>query len=457
MKKQISIALAAAMLACSLFCGCRSDETDHKNDINHDNIKYENTYIDGQDYQFQFYNNPAFSKINQAENGYYFISNNYFYYIDGKTMKTTPLCSKPNCLHDKEDDADEKQNCNAYADTSIPDAYQQLVCYGNNIYYIRKYTDEDDEQTYSEIVRVSSDGSSRETLFRFDNSNPRIPPVTHRGYLYYPISTYTVTDKKDENGNTILDYDTKIYRFDLSKNKPDPEVLIENDEFGSDGNIIINEVNAYGNYLIISYSDFSEYIDSQGNRHSIGNSEQIISVNIQDKKIVRLSDVELPEKDTRISNIRFAGGKILFNLKNADSKLTNGIYTMNFDGTDIKKVITKTDEFRNALLSSDENYIYLSIHSDDKQIIQIYDQDFKLINTASLPAKDSGSGFQPGSGDKIICWGYEDLGAETTAEGFFSYGNHIRYYVNYVEKSELLKNNAELEWKNAFSLTTGED
>ncbi len=41
----------------------------------------------------------------------------YLYYVDKETMEYTPLCNKPNCLHQKETDPMKVTNCNAMVRT----------------------------------------------------------------------------------------------------------------------------------------------------------------------------------------------------------------------------------------------------------------------------------------------------------------------------------------------------
>ena len=71
-----------------LTCGCGSRELP-------------NTYVEGSDFQYMQVGSGA-ATVQQTEDGCYVIRNGYLYYIEEGTDIRLPLCSKADCLHDKE-------------------------------------------------------------------------------------------------------------------------------------------------------------------------------------------------------------------------------------------------------------------------------------------------------------------------------------------------------------------
>src|SRR5699024_757425 len=51
--------------------------------------------------------------IVEVEDGYYIIIRYYIYYVDKETMEYTPLCNKPNFLHQEETYQMKVMDCNA--------------------------------------------------------------------------------------------------------------------------------------------------------------------------------------------------------------------------------------------------------------------------------------------------------------------------------------------------------
>ena len=52
------------------------------------------------DFQSEYYDwTTEPHPIVEVENGYYMLVGYYLYYVDKETMEYTPLCNKPNCLH----------------------------------------------------------------------------------------------------------------------------------------------------------------------------------------------------------------------------------------------------------------------------------------------------------------------------------------------------------------------
>lgn len=67
------------------------------------------SFVEETDYQYQ-YNGEAGRYMARRKGTMYFAIGSYIYQMDEETEILTPLCNKPNCLHDKEADREKYQN-----------------------------------------------------------------------------------------------------------------------------------------------------------------------------------------------------------------------------------------------------------------------------------------------------------------------------------------------------------
>ena len=137
-------------------------------------------YIPGEDSQYMFHAQGLNTKIAATEDGYYLLIHNYIFYADKDTMKTTVLCNKPDCAHEKEMDPEKVLNCNAFMGSGFLHGFLSL--YKDRLYVFSDY-DNAQQKELPQLVSISLDGSNRQTEFL-------LPPETmsmtlHRGYFYY--------------------------------------------------------------------------------------------------------------------------------------------------------------------------------------------------------------------------------------------------------------------------------
>lgn len=161
----------------------------------------ENTYVAGQDFQYQFYKaigtNMGPSSIAESEDGYYFITDSGFlYYASKDTMEAVVLCNRPDCLHNQETDEEKRQECNAYFSGSGTLFFTDGSLY---IPYDKSGYNPSDASTASgQLAKVSADGTSRETIFDlYSEKCLRF----HRGNLYYLDSP---NEEEGGEGNMAL-------------------------------------------------------------------------------------------------------------------------------------------------------------------------------------------------------------------------------------------------------------
>ncbi len=220
----------------AVFCSCSKDkeETAERVSINYD--QKSDGFVAGEDHQPYFYDHSGFTTDG---NTYYFIneSNGCVYFYEGDAEKAMPLCNRINCAHDNEE-------CNAY----FPDtASDLLACYKGYLYIIGY----NDEVNGAYLFRMSMDGTNRAKLCKlYDIPDSTFmyncEAIVHRGYLYYRIPDYNLSE-----------HDCIMYRVAL---EPDakPEAVFKQSTIG--GNI--QSMTAYGNNI---YFEVQAYADLSGN------------------------------------------------------------------------------------------------------------------------------------------------------------------------------------------------
>lgn len=196
------------------------------------------------DYPYTFYTGVGGPCVAPAENGYYFLSEGYLYYMDQAQMEPVLLCSRPDCKHEQEA---VPEQCNAYFDNPML-PYVQF--YEGQLYVMQRLWNEnstsllDSEQF---LMRVSPDGTNREIAARveFTKENEQSSAffAMHRGYLY---TAY---------GDT---YGFHLKRASLSEGGEIYEELFSAADFGDFFYPLI-----YGKHLYLVYWTISE----SGERH----------------------------------------------------------------------------------------------------------------------------------------------------------------------------------------------
>ena len=120
MKKLLSVILVLILFFC--ITGCEEGKYADKNF----NIET--------DMQYYYRQSGTDLPMTESPNGYYYMyyskTNNILFYVDKETEEATPLCSKPNCLHDN------PNSCDAYFDVSESVMNNQMIQYYNGKLYI---------------------------------------------------------------------------------------------------------------------------------------------------------------------------------------------------------------------------------------------------------------------------------------------------------------------------------
>jgi hypothetical protein len=196
MKGLLKIAL---LLSIILTCitGCGKTET------------YSTSFNLNTDCQSSYNNNDGYThRIQSDGKGQYIFCNNYLYYHNEANNTLVPVCSKANCLHDKETDTEKKRECNAFLYTNdqlSSDGYpitsiSEMIQYNEGyIYYING----------NSIFRIKADGSAKDCIYKTKEDIPICNFMVHRGYIYYETQPF----KRD--GEKVYEY-SNIYKIKIS-------------------------------------------------------------------------------------------------------------------------------------------------------------------------------------------------------------------------------------------------
>ena len=213
----------------------------------------------------------------EVEDGYYILVGYYLYYVDKETMEYTPLCNKPNCLHQEESDQMKVMDCNAMFYTSRM-FYTSLNYYKQHLYTvaIEMMTDENGlpEQKYV-MDKIPLDGGEREVVHKFEK--PVEMAIVHRGYIYYS-SSFSQIGSNEKTG---------VYRIPIEGGK---EELLYSAESNKNQ---ISHLRVIGTNLnFTEYSDESEdavyqynLINGKMKKVLFGDEIDVLSANVANGRI----------------------------------------------------------------------------------------------------------------------------------------------------------------------------
>lgn len=132
-----------------------------------------NSYIPNSDHQYMQVGSGA-ATVQQTEDGCYVIRNGYLYYIEEGTDILLPLCSKADCLHDKEakipllhtkkEEQERLDKCNACVDAMEMD--DATICYSDGYLYCLNPIARIEGIGYMlpALYRCAPDGSQKELI-----------------------------------------------------------------------------------------------------------------------------------------------------------------------------------------------------------------------------------------------------------------------------------------------------
>ena len=347
-------------------------------------------YVQGMDYQYMYDNRP----MAEAPEGYYFRVSDFLYYIGKDTMEPVPLCSKPNCLHQQEQDPEKVADCGAFF--RDPRA-EPLLAYYDGAVYLTALKDPFDSSGAIDLIRIKTDGTERETVLELPENSGVC--LIHCGYLYYTVDTY----------NIELDADYGVYRQSLQGGKP--ELIYKGQwEQGS-----IRSLAAYGGYLYIEES--VSYFDQQ---------RVVFEVLVQDLRTGETGPAFAHPEMADPMMPKFLNGKIYNSIyHNQDLEDSAEHYyehfTCDLDGGNRQPADFPSDPTKAYRTDADSIWYYtIPWQRDQALVLRQLDEEGNVL--AEWPAPDYGASADmiPGGKEHFFFTGWEETG-EGNREFVLSY------------------------------------
>lgn len=362
------ISLFVVMVGVIFFSGC-----------NRQKLKYEDTYIAGQDFPYMYYGSSYEFGVNtiETEDGYYKMVNQFIYYIDKNNMQTTPLCGKADCLHDQET-AEKRNECNAYTNSNDGYLYQS----GEYMYYMAHDYDKENDKWKMNLYQISMDGSERNIVCTVKEQNIYLWLI-HRGYVYY------VTNEKGNDGKRH----NALKRFAVEDNSHKVETIKVLDEIY---NGQPDTLEAYGNYVYFYTLGYNEDIENDLSKNwtkTLANCWFCYNITTSEVKEIFTEQRENNDTVKIAQHIRFWQDKLLTMYSYQDGKEHEDekvIYQYDLDGNNKKKLLTVEDSM--DCFCADNNYLYVyntwrDTVADGKEEAKmiVYDKDLKEIDQIGMP------------------------------------------------------------------------
>ena len=323
------------------------------------------------DTDFQFFQStnasyPGVGGVQETKNGCVFYHDEFIYTYDQKSGNIMPLCSRINCLHDKETDPDKRMACNAYMDHIAYEAgfdYVYLMLYKEQLYIAYKRTDVTFEMpSLWTLYRLALDGTSKDEVYRC----PIIEaPLIHRGYMYYFTQTFEV---KTIDGRETTDISSEIecHRLELESQKFKDEIL----SLPTSGDVTsINWPRAFGKQFYFSVME----------------NNSIIRPMIYDIVTGTFEEIDLISSYTFCRNCLYSTDYgYPYNVREEGE-----IYVSDYRKKEVRKVLDHVS--LDSYIVSDQKYIYVNNALDhwknpDIEIrYQVYDPEMTLVDEFTLP------------------------------------------------------------------------
>lgn len=304
------------------------------------------TYIEGSDHQYMRMGISFFPYFQKGEEGYYFKYNDFIYALDDIKEEILPLCSRENCLHDKETDSRKREKCNA----CIPGMDASGLAYCNGWLY---YLDPGELKTSPTLYRIHTDGAGKEELYRWQEKGTGINQwIVHRDVLYYMTQTF---NEGKENAKDSF----AAYAMPLSgSGQFTPKQIYQSPDEGVEV-VILGNPTAYGNHVYFTCLGNLEGYDSPADDWIDYKYSKVFEYNILTEET---SEICLPDNAPGTSDIQiqtFWNDRLIFSLFDyTKGYLEEGpFYTAGLDGTQAEVLMSAKQGYS---LAADGKYLYLS-------------------------------------------------------------------------------------------------
>ena len=358
-KRLLLIIIPAIVLIAGLILFLTTNP--HKSEKN-ERIEIDTSFEDEYhfDTDFQYYmTSPAViaPKVQETGSGCVMVHNGFVYtYLQGGSI--VPLCSKVNCIHDREPDPDKRRECHACLDDAMIDSdgttYACLMAYKDSLYVVYDAETGIDSKGDHCLARLHLDGSSKEVLLKGQSMEC---PLIHRGYLYYFTLEYTA----DSDG---IKYKASFHRMNIEKSILKDECLFNDGrQHGFTG------LRAYGSYIwfmMVNGGDILSQVYDIRTGTIIPTDLQTDGYQMYQDKLYRMRHEKLEDNTSSLN-----------------------ISEMDITGKPGKTVLTGIEP--GSTLQGDKNYIYISDaenqweHPETEEVYKVYDKNFNLVDSYRMP------------------------------------------------------------------------
>lgn len=365
-----------------------------------DNNKYEdlgNGYASGIDLEMNFYNSSNVRSIASSKDTYYYLGLRtcYLTAIDKNTGKSSVLCNKPNCLHDKETDPTKTLDCNAFFQS-----YSTIFYFNNKIYVIGNTINPKNinKDIYS-MYEVNLDGSGHKEILNF-NQSP-VSSIIHRGYLYISFTDF-VEDPSSYTKEKKKDMKYVVYRYDLSKPSKEPKTIFEEKgKYGRVSNLTAigekiymdNNNEEEENTIVYDIKKDKTYKRKESYTYTVRQNDTLLNLKYDSTttKVTDFDDNIIDEIPIEKTGVLYCNGEIIA-IDNKDE------YMKAYDSGDknAKRTITFYDKDGNKIQDVDINNYILPVLGMDKKYLFFYsfdeenrtEDDLCVIDLSKLGTED---------------------------------------------------------------------
>ena len=354
------------LVAAVLFAGCSHGG----------NTIYDDDYHPGEDMQY-FYTTAMNSTahIQEIDRGCVFYHKGFMYVYDSESESIQPLCSKANCMHEKETDQEKLSECNACLSGLMTDLFDTLavMVYKEDVYVY--YMSSIPETVSRVICRISLDGSSKDYIYECNGHGV----VQHRGYIYLKVNDYTFDKEKNSIKNQF-----KVIRLDIRSRSIKEEDVFIPEENVTGGGVFT----AYGNYVYFSLM----YEGEKG------------CIYAYDTRNHSIREIEELEYDNTYLTPSWNGKKLVYKdyQSDQDSLYETQLIGIRPDGTDRTVELERIPQVYNVVY--DTKYLYVNnakvlINPEIKRF-WVYDENMELVDEFTLPETDREVEDPPIGGEK---------------------------------------------------------
>ena len=352
------------------------------------------------DFQYQFKRLGAQEPTQESENGYYNICNGVIVFTDKSTMKSVPLCPRPDCTHDGM-----STDCPARINDVII-CYDNFQYYRGRLYRVGAEFEPDPPREKHVLRSMEPDGSDRDVVLTFDDYV--IDWFIVDGWCYY--------QPMNEDG---ADAD-KLYRVSLNGGKR--ELFTD---FSQTKEIFHAEASFRSVYRGFAYFTLYGYRNEHDYQRLLDGAEVssldpiccIARVDLSSGMFTKIS----PYEDYDL--VGFSGDLLV--------GVSDGAVILSaLDGSDPHVICPA----QNSIVRCDEEYLYLIPNGE--QTVTALDMTGKRIATATLPDALNGSRYNLLFYDNYI-W-------------FESYTEDGQYALCYIKKADLLQDGAVVPYEKTY-------